>query len=109
MKSPRDLMMVKLELIVAGKAKEKRITGPGEYPPCFESLLQYTNWKKAAEKMDGAPPPVRRDWPKEPNYCRDCTAGYRNKMRNEGRCLFPSTIFVEVGEKDEKEIVGTSK
>ena len=108
MKSPRDLMMVKLELIVRNQSKSKRITGPGEYPPCFASLAQYESWKKAAEKMDGAPPPVRRDWPKEPNYCRDCTAKYRNAMRSKNRCLFPSTIFVDVGEKDEKETVGTS-
>ncbi len=104
----RDLMLVKLLLLAEDQAKEKRITGPGEYPPCFESLLQYHNWQDAAEKVEGAPPPVRRDWPKEPNYCRDCTAGYRNRMRDEGRCLFPSTIFVEVGEKDELETVGTA-
>lgn len=109
MKSPRDLMMVKLELIVGDKSKEKRITAPGEHPPCFDDLTQYNHWKRAAERTDGSPPPVRRDWPKEPNYCRDCTAEYRNKMRNENRCLFPSTIFVEVGEKDEIEMVGTSK
>lgn len=104
----RDLMMVKLNLIVQDMAKDKRITGPGEYPPCFDSFDQYNRWQEAAEKMDGAPPPVRRDWPKEPNYCRDCTADYRNRMRHENRCLFPSTIFVQVGEKDELETVGTS-
>ncbi|KKN76172.1 hypothetical protein LCGC14_0373670 [marine sediment metagenome] len=108
MKSPRDLMMAKLELIAAGSSKEKRITGPGEYPPCYNNLFQYMQWQQAAQKLEGAPPPVRKDWPKEPNYCRDCTAGYRNRMRDEGRCLFPSTIFVEVGEKDELETVGTS-
>lgn len=109
MKSPRDLMMVKLQLIVADQSRTKRITGPGEYPPCYKSLQQYESWKRAAEKTDGAPPPVRKDWPKEPNYCRDCTAPYRNKMRNQNRCLFPRTIFVDVGEGDEKERVGTSE
>ena len=53
----RDLMMVKLNLIVADQSKDKRITGPGEHPPCFESLKQYTKWQEAAEKMDGSPPP----------------------------------------------------
>ena len=109
MTSPRDLMMVKLELIVADQSKEKRITGPGEYPPCFDNLYQYQQWQRAAEKMDGAPPPVRKDWPKEPNYCRDCTSDHRNKMRTQNKCLFPDTIFVVVGEGDEREVVGTSK
>ncbi len=108
MKSPRDLMMVKLQLIVADQSRKKRITGPGEYPPCFKGLQQYESWKRAAEKLDGAPPPVRKDWPKEPNYCRDCTSDYRNKMRNQNRCLFPRTIFVDVGEGDERETVGTA-
>lgn len=109
MKSPRDLMMVKLELIVSNQTKAKRITGPGEFPPCFESLYQYQRWHKAAERMDGSPPPVRKDWPHEPNYCRDCMANHRNKMRKQNRCLFPGTVFVEVGEGDEKEIVGVSR
>jgi len=108
MKSPRDPMLEKLLLLAADKSKEKRITGPGEFPPCFDSLFQYMGWKRAAEKVDGAPPPARRDWPKEPNYCRDCTAGYRNKMRDANRCLFPSTVFVDIGEKDERETVGVS-
>jgi hypothetical protein len=102
-------MMVKLDLIVRGEQRVKRITGPGEYPPCFESSYQFAQWKKAAERMEGAPPPVRKDWPKEPNYCRDCNACFRNQMRSENRCLFPSTVFIEVGEGDEKEVVGTTK
>ena len=105
----RDLMMVKLELIVRGQQKKKRITGPGEHPPCFENQYQYDQWRKAAMKMDGAPPPVRKDWPKEPNYCRDCMVGHRNKLRKQNRCLFPDTVFIEVGEGEEKELVGTSK
>lgn len=105
----RDLIMVKMELIARGEQKQKRITGPGEHPPCFESQRQYEAWREAAFKMDGAPPPSRKDWPKEPNYCRDCTAAGRNQMRSEGKCLFPSTVFVEVGEGVDKEIVGTSK
>ncbi len=109
MKSPRDLMMVKLNMIVANQSKLKRITGSGEFPPCFESLYQYQQWHKAAERTDGSPPPVRKDWPHEPNYCRDCMATHRNKMRKQNRCLFPSTVFIEVGEGDEKEIVGTTK
>lgn len=105
----RDLMMVKLQLIVNGQQGVKRITGPGEHPPCFESQNQYDQWKKAAEKMEGSPPPVRKDWPKEPNYCRDCMSTHRNKMRKANRCLFPDTVFIEVGEGDEKEIVGATK
>lgn len=108
-RSRRDLMMVKLDLIVRGLNKYKRITGPGEHPPCYKSQYQFDQWVKAAEKMDGAPPPVRKDWPREPNYCRDCSQSYRNRMRIENRCLFPDTVFVEIGEGEEKEIVGTSK
>lgn len=105
----RDLIQVKLNLIVRGEEKLKRITGPGEHPPCFESLYQYRQWQKASERMEGSPPPCRRDWPKEPNYCRDCSAPFRNEMRQAGRCLFPDTVFIEVGEGEDKEIVGTSK
>jgi hypothetical protein len=109
---PRDLIQVKLELIVRGDEKNKRITGPGEHPPCFKSLRQYEAWKKAASADVGSPPPVRKDWPKEPNYCRDCMPDGprgRNQMRLEGKCLFPNTIFEEVGDGEEREIVGTSK
>jgi hypothetical protein len=105
----RDLMLVKLELIVRGDEKNKRITGPGEHPPCFESQQQWEEWRKAASADIGSPPPVRRNWPKEPNYCRDCCPAGRNKMRKAHRCLFPDTVFIEVGEGDEVEIVGTSK
>ncbi len=105
----RDLMMVKLDLIVKGLELEEPITNPGDHPPCFESLYQYHQWMKAAERMDGAPPPVRKDWPREPNYCRDCMPNHRNIMRKNNKCLFPNTIFVEVGEGEEKEIVGTTK
>lgn len=105
----RDLILVKMRLIVQGAEQDKRITGPNEHPPCFESQYQYDQWTKAAEKMDGAPPPVRKDWPKEPNYCRDCSACYRNRMRNENRCLFPDTVFVDIGEGQEVETVGVSK
>ena len=105
----RDLMMVKLELIVRGQQKQKRITGPGEHPPCFESQEQYEQWKKAAAEVEGAQPPVRKDWPKEPNYCRDCTRAHRNEMRQLNKCLFPNTTFVEVGEGDERETVGVSQ
>ena len=105
----RDLIMVKLELMAQGLRKSKRITGPREHAPCFESNYQYEQWREAAFRMDGAPPPVRKDWPKEPNYCRDCCPAGRNEMRKAGKCLFPSTIFIEVGDGEDKETVGTSK
>jgi len=105
----RDLIQVKLMLIVRGEEKERRITGTGEHPPCFPSLSKYQNWKTAAEKLDGSPPPVRKGWPKEPNYCRDCSSSFRNEARNSGTCLFPDTVFVEVGEGQDRETVGVSK
>ena len=102
------LIMRKMELIVESNPEVAKITGPGEHPPCFESLEQYHKWLEAVDPELGSPPPLRKDWPKEPNYCRDCNAAGRNEMRKQGRCLFPSTVFIEVGEGDDIEVVGTS-
>lgn len=102
--------MRKMELIVEGREKSEPITaGTGLYPPCFESKRQYDDWLNAADPELGSQPPARRDWPKEPNYCRDCTREHRNEMRTAGRCLFPDTVFIEVGDEDDVEIVGTSQ
>ena len=103
--------MHKLELIVEGKRKDEAITGgvTGMYPPCFESQRQYHDWIDAADPELGSQPPARKDWPREPNYCRDCSHEHRNLMRKEGLCLFPDTVFITVGEGVDEEVVGTSK
>lgn len=103
-------IMRKMELIVEGRERDEAITvGATAYPPCFESRTQYESWVEAADPEMGSSPPVRTDWPLEPNYCRDCCASHRNQMRKEGRCLFPDTIFITVGTGVDEEIVGVAK
>jgi len=64
----------------------------GEFPPCFESLAQYRRWL-AQNKQ--APVPPRVVFPREPNYCHDCTAAFQ-ATAIEGRvCLFPGVEFHE--------------
>ena len=100
----------KMDMIVGGKGqRNKPITaGPRMFPPCFESRTQYSAWLDMADPEFGVEPPTRKDWPGEPNYCRDCTSVHRNEMRKEGLCLFPDTVFVTVGADVDEEIVGTT-
>lgn len=103
-----DLILRKMMMIVASE-KGQPITREGEHPPCFESLAQWRTWLEAVDPEMGSPPPPRRGWPGEPNYCRDCTREHKQRMCAEFRCLFPSTKFIEVGESpDDKETVGVS-
>ncbi len=95
----------KLELIVAGQQRS-RITVGTDFPPCFESRIQYEAWLDASDPETGSKPPPRRDWPNEPNYCRDCNQKDKNKMRRAGRCLFPDMTFVPFGEGEDAEIIG---
>lgn len=95
----------KLELIMAGKQRS-RITMGNEYPPCFDGLTQYAAWLDASDPDTGSKPPPRRDWPNEPNYCRDCSGAYRSAMRQQGRCLFPNMQFVSSGDGEDAEIIG---
>lgn len=98
----------KLELLMLDKSRMEPITRPGEHPPCFDSQRAYEDWLEACDQAakTGVPLPTRKTWPGEPNYCRECSPEHRNQMRKEGRCLFPSTIFVEDGEGEDSEIVG---
>ena len=100
--------MRKLEMIVEG-GQEDRITVGGLFPPCFESLSQYQSWIDSTDPELGSEPPTRKDWPGEPNYCRDCNRVARNEMRKAGKCLFPDTVFVTVGTGEDEEIVGMSR
>jgi hypothetical protein len=100
--------MRKLELIVEGGQAEPIMVG-ALYPPCFESLTQYRAWVDSTDPELGSEPPPRKDWPGEPNYCRDCNRGNRNNMRQAGRCLFPDTVFITVGTGQDEEVVGTSR
>ncbi len=100
----------KLELIAYGLQKKEAITvNTTQHPPCFESKQQYESWLDAVDPEMGSQPPARRDWPMEPNYCRDCNKEQRMRMSSEMRCLFPSTVFITVGRGEDEEIVGTSR
>ena len=103
-----DLIMRKMEMLALGQSDSAPITRLGEHPPCFDSLESYRCWLDACDNADatGVPLPKRRHFPKEPNYCRECSREHRNEMRQQGRCLFPSTRFVEEGEGEETELVG---
>ena len=103
-----DLILRKMHMI-AFDEEGGPITKPGEHPPCFESLQQWRAWLEAVDPEMGSPPPPRKDWPGEPNYCRDCTIEHKRQMCAEHRCLFPDIKFIEVGENaEDKEVVGVS-
>lgn len=97
----------KLAMIVEGRDGDP-IVGPGEHPPCFDTVKSYHDWLEALEntKQIGVPVPPRKKWPGEPNYCYDCSNEHRNRMRAAGRCLFPSTMFI-AGKDDPDELVGS--
>ena len=110
MSETHPAILRKLELIIEGREKDEAITvGHFLVPPCFDSRQQYHDWLEAADPELGSQPPARRDWPLEPNYCRDCNRCNRNEMRLAGRCLFPDTVFVTVGTGEDEEVIGTSK
>ena len=102
-----DPIMRKMQMIVFDE--DGPITLAGEHPPCFESQQQWHSWLEAVDPELGSPPPPRKDWPSEPNYCRDCTLQNKLEMCKQGRCLFPDIKFIEVGDHaEDKEIVGVS-
>ena len=55
------------------------------YPPCFESADQFTDWKKfaRASAFDSAA-----------SVCADCTPEYKDRMMKEDRCSEPRVTFV---------------
>jgi len=67
------------------------------YPPCFNSLEQFSEWASLAEETG-----VGRF-----QFCLDCTRSYQAKMVYEGRCEFPETQFTVITNEDgEQEEVG---
>ena len=58
---------------------------PRAAPPCFNSAEQWKEYRALATYTghDGF------------TFCTDCTAEYRDKMRSESRCQYPSTVFVK--------------
>lgn len=105
----KHLIERKMEMIAFGEEGKGPITKHDEYPPCFEGRRQYEEWLEACSDPDGSPPPPRKDWPAEPNYCRDCNRPFQMQMVSRGRCLFPGTRFETIGEGDDEETVGISR
>ena len=92
------------EIVATGQQAKFPITNPGDHPPCFSGKRQYVNWLEAKASYA---PRARPDFPAEPNYCRDCSECFRDKMIEANRCLFPETIFKEVRDADDDpELVG---
>ena len=100
-----NLMLRKLEMVALDQDRFEPLLKPGEHPPCFDTLSDYEEWLEMHE-INPAPP--RTDFLLEPNYCTDCTAPCRQYMVKADRCLFPETIFKEVGQGEDLEVVGYS-
>lgn len=95
------------EIVATGMQRKYPITTPRDYPPCFDSQKQYADWLEANA---GYSPRERPDFPKEPNYCRDCSQAYKDRMVAENRCIFPEIIFKQVRDVEgEEETVGFMK
>lgn len=91
----RDLQLRAAEILATGREGMEQITSTAEYPPCFESAADFHQWLRHNVT---SPTPMRPDFPAEPNYCRDCMPEYQDRMKEEGRCLFPMVRFQEVAD-----------
>lgn len=83
-------------------------TPEGSAPPCFTMVkADFDSWLGAASLTTDIP--YRYDLPGEPNYCRDCTIGYKHRATLAGKCLFPNVSFETAQSNGEKEVVGVSR
>lgn len=108
MKPPENAMKgleLRASFMLATKTeKTGAITSPDMPPPCFASPMQFQKWKDLAA---ASPPPPRKDFPNEPNYCRDCSPEGQRLMKEQGRCLFPMVRFRTIRDPEgEEELVG---
>lgn len=91
-------------ILAAGSEEAEQITSLAEPPPCFDGRDQFKGWLRLAAV---APPPRRKDFPAEPNYCRDCTPEHQDEMKKQGRCLFPMVRFQIIKDHEgDEEVVG---
>jgi hypothetical protein len=91
-------------LLATGQEKDEPVSSLECPPPCFESSKQYAEW---VDLEGSAPTPPRKDFPAEPNYCRDCSPEGQAAMKKAGRCLFPLVRFQPMKNPDgEGELVG---
>lgn len=58
------------------------------FPPCFDSKEQYEGWCDA--EKESPTQPIRRF------ACRDCTLGYQDSMKLQGRCLIPAINVTKI-------------
>jgi len=56
-----------------------------DYPACFDSGAEYGRWVQMARHSPPTP---------GHSYCEDCTIEYQTAMIPQGRCGFPSTLFI---------------
>jgi hypothetical protein len=92
--------------IVAEKLPVK--TRPNGGPPCYRMCdTPYKDWLSQAS-VAFETLPYRLDMPAEPNYCHDCTAGFKARMVERKACIFPDTKFEEIKEFGEATVVGVS-
>jgi hypothetical protein len=100
----QELLLRKAEILATKTESYEQITSVNDYPPCFESAAAYRQWLILSAS---APTPMRKDFPAEPNYCRDCTPEGQERFLAEGRCLFPMVRFQAARDVDgDEEIVG---
>lgn len=99
-----QLQLRAAEILATKSEGYEQITSVEDYPPCFESSAAYRQWLLLAAS---APPAKRKDFPAEPNYCRDCLPAGQKYFAQRGRCLFPMVRFQGVKDADgDEEIVG---
>lgn len=109
LRTARDFRKEINEAVQSGRWRLTRLTSFNKPPPCF-TPHQYREWLRAGKSAAGAMPTKRhRDgFYTEPNYCYDCTGGYRDRMCREDRCIFPETTFGIKQSEGEKFIGGIS-
>lgn len=108
--SEKFFVKLKRRLSSIGVRYEKltKLTADGDSPPCFKIAgADYDEWLAAASLTSDVP--YRYDMPAEPNYCRDCTVGFRGRAIRAGACRFSNLRFEIASSNGEKEVVGVSR
>jgi hypothetical protein len=96
----------KIGIVVEGMPVKTRPSGG---PPCFRAAdTNYQDWLAQAS-LSFENLPYRLSMPAEPNYCHDCTKGFKRDMVAVGACLFPSVTFEKTKELGESVRVGMSR
>lgn len=84
-------------------------TRPSGGPPCYRAAdTNYQDWLSQAS-LAYETLPYRLSMPAEPNYCHDCTKGFKKDMVAIGACLFPDVTFEKIKDLGEPVVVGVSR